>query len=114
MKIVHSRGSVKLPSVWDKPLRDCTEGYACVYVNQDINSPILWRFSACPIPSFLQRYGKEMQHQSLSPPPSSRIFSTSSEVTVGALFPQLVRSWLMTAAISASDSSDLWAGIATA
>jgi mycothione reductase len=48
----HGRRLCKFPGIMDKSHINCTRGYFCVYVNQDNNSPILWRFSACPAPPF--------------------------------------------------------------
>lgn len=43
--------------------------------------------------------------------PRARIFAISATLTCGALFPQAVRSWLMTAAASSSESWSAQAGI---
>jgi hypothetical protein len=62
----HSWRLRRFPGVSDMCDMDYGKGYFCcypvrdqrsygVYVNQDNNLPILWRFSTCPTPSFLQR-----------------------------------------------------------
>ena len=58
MENSHSRGSAESPGDLRQTLPDYTEGYVWVYVNQDNNLPILWRFSACPTPSFLRPQGR--------------------------------------------------------
>jgi hypothetical protein len=50
MKNGHSWRPRRVPGIIDTQGMNCTNAYFCVYVNQNNNTPILWRFSACPTP----------------------------------------------------------------
>jgi NADH-quinone oxidoreductase subunit M len=52
MKNVHSWRHLEFLGNNDEAAMNKKEGYDSVYVNQDNNLPILWRFSARPTPSF--------------------------------------------------------------
>jgi hypothetical protein len=55
MENSHSWRLHGIPGIIDKFGMNYAAGYFCVYVNQDYNSPILWRFAACPTPFFGNR-----------------------------------------------------------